>query len=97
MNKCQETIATWNKVAHLYQSMFMDLDMYDDTYDVICNASLKDKPKLLDIGCGPDNITKYLLSKRPDFEIFGIDNSHYVEYKNTGLETEIHTVIITRK
>src|SRR5690606_31954708 len=34
---------------------------------------VKPKAKLLEIGCGPGNITKYLLSKRPDFDIFGID------------------------
>jgi cyclopropane fatty-acyl-phospholipid synthase-like methyltransferase len=28
---------------------------------------------LLEIGCGPGNITQYLLSRRPDFDIFGID------------------------
>ena len=27
----------------------------------------------MEIGCGPGNITKYLLSKRPDFRIYGID------------------------
>src|SRR5205085_11809022 len=27
----------------------------------------------LDVGCGPGNITRYLLSKRPDFNIWGID------------------------
>src|SRR5690606_3808601 len=27
----------------------------------------------LEIGCGPGNITKYLLSKKPDFDILGID------------------------
>ncbi|MES2617343.1 MAG: class I SAM-dependent methyltransferase [Bacteroidota bacterium] len=68
-----ETFKTWNKVALLYQDKFMDLDLYNDTYDFICNTITKNKAKLLEIGCGPGNITKYLLSKRPDFDIFGID------------------------
>ncbi len=68
-----ETFKTWNKVAMRYQEKFMDLDLYNGTYDFICNSITKDKAKLLEIGCGPGNITKYLLSKRPDFDIFGID------------------------
>jgi 2-polyprenyl-3-methyl-5-hydroxy-6-metoxy-1,4-benzoquinol methylase len=51
----------------------MGLDLYNDTYDLICNAVIKNKATILEIGCGPGNITKYLLSKRPDFNIFGID------------------------
>jgi trans-aconitate methyltransferase len=73
MDKYKETFETWNKVASLYQDKFMDLNLYNDTYDFICNLITKDKAKLLEIGCGPGNITKYLLSKRPDFNIFGID------------------------
>src|SRR5690606_11871580 len=33
----------------------------------------KGSAKILEIGCGPGNITKYLLFKRPDFNIYGID------------------------
>jgi 2-polyprenyl-3-methyl-5-hydroxy-6-metoxy-1,4-benzoquinol methylase len=73
MDKYKETFETWNKVASLYQDKFMDLDLYNATYDFICNSITKDKAKILEIGCGPGNITKYLLSKRPDFDIFGID------------------------
>jgi len=51
----------------------MDLDLYNETYDHICNSITKPKAKLLEIGCGPGNITKYLLSKRSDFDILGID------------------------
>ena len=51
----------------------MDLDLYNDTYDYICDLIEKPKARLLEIGCGPGNITKYLLSKHPDFDIFGID------------------------
>lgn len=73
MDGYKETFETWNKVASLYQDKFMDLDLYNDTYDFICKSITIDKSKLLEIGCGPGNITRYLLSKRPDFDIYGID------------------------
>lgn len=57
----------------LYQEKFMDMDVYNDTYDFICTAVASPNAKLLEIGCGPGNITRYLLSRRPDFKIFGID------------------------
>jgi 2-polyprenyl-3-methyl-5-hydroxy-6-metoxy-1,4-benzoquinol methylase len=69
----KETFNTWNKVASLYQDMFMDLDLYNDTYDYFINSISKNNAKILEIGCGPGNITKYLLSKRPDLDILGTD------------------------
>ena len=53
----------------------MGLKLYNDTYDLICNVVIKNKATILEIGCGSGNITRYLLSKRPDFNIFGIDIS----------------------
>ncbi len=73
MDRYKETFDTWNKVASIYQDKFMDLNLYNETYEYICNSVTKQKAKLLEIGCGPGNITKYLLTQRPDFEIFGID------------------------
>ena len=70
-----ETFETWNKVASLYQSEFMNLDLYNDSYDIICDSLTEANSKILDVGCGPGNITKYLLSKRPDLNILGIDIS----------------------
>jgi len=75
MDKYLETFETWNKVAKLYEDKFMDLDLYNDTYDKFCELLLKKNPSILEIGCGPGNITKYLLNKRPDFEILGTDIS----------------------
>jgi 2-polyprenyl-3-methyl-5-hydroxy-6-metoxy-1,4-benzoquinol methylase len=51
----------------------MDLDLYNDTYDLFCEAVETPDAKVLEIGCGPGNITKYLLFKRPGFKIEGID------------------------
>ncbi|MEO6820915.1 MAG: class I SAM-dependent methyltransferase [Ginsengibacter sp.] len=73
MDRYKETFETWNKVASLYQDKFMDLDLYNETYDFLCSYLNKPNAKILEIGCGPGNITKYLLSKRPDLEILGID------------------------
>jgi SAM-dependent methyltransferase len=73
MDNYKETFETWNKVAALYQDKFMHLDLYNETYDFICTAISKEKAAILEIGCGPGNITKYLFTKRPDFNIFGID------------------------
>jgi 2-polyprenyl-3-methyl-5-hydroxy-6-metoxy-1,4-benzoquinol methylase len=73
MDRYTETFDTWNKLAALYQDRFMDLDLYNETYDFVCNTITRRNAKLLEIGCGPGNITKYLLSARPDFDIFGID------------------------
>jgi SAM-dependent methyltransferase len=75
MDRYTETFATWNKTASLYQDKFMDLDLYNNTYDLICDGIEKHNAKILEIGCGPGNITKYLLSKRPDFDLFAIDIS----------------------
>jgi 2-polyprenyl-3-methyl-5-hydroxy-6-metoxy-1,4-benzoquinol methylase len=73
MDKYEETFDTWNNIADLYQAKFMDLHLYNDSYDYICNSLTKQKAKLLEIGCGPGNVSKYLLSKKPDFDILGID------------------------
>ena len=73
MDNYKETFETWNKLASRYQEKFMDLDLYNETYDFICDSIIRPNAKILDIGCGPGNVTKYLLSKRPDFTIYGID------------------------
>ena len=75
MDTYKETFETWDKLAKLYQDKFMDLDLYDDSYDLFCECVIKINPSILEIGCGPGNITKYLLNKRPDFNIEAIDIS----------------------
>lgn len=73
MNNYKATFETWNEVASMYQDKFMHMDLYNDTYDIFCGLIKKINPKIFEIGCGPGNITKYILEKRPDFKIEGID------------------------
>lgn len=74
MNKYEVTFNTWNKIANMYQEKFMDLDLYNDTYDLFCDL-LDKNARILEIGCGPGNITRYLLGKRLDLQILATDIS----------------------
>lgn len=67
------TFETWNKIASIYQDKFMNLDLYDAIYDTFCNLIQKNNAPILELACGPGNITKYLLDKRPDFKILATD------------------------
>lgn len=64
---------SWNAVAGAYDRFVKDIRIYDRTYDFICHEVSKPSARLLEIGCGPGNVTQYLLSKRPDFKIEAID------------------------
>ena len=98
MDRYKETFDTWNKVASLYQEKFMNVNFYDETYDFICNTVVKANAKILDIGCGPGNITKYLLSKRPDFNISGIDIApNMIELAKKNNPTAIFKVMDSRQ
>ncbi|MBI1227908.1 MAG: methyltransferase domain-containing protein [Bacteroidetes bacterium] len=65
----------WDNIANIYNDKFMDLDLYDDTYDAFIQSINKPNASIFEIGCGPGNITRYFLRKQPDFNITGIDLS----------------------
>lgn len=51
----------------------MDVALYHESLDHFCEAVKKKGAAVLDIACGPGNLTHYLLQKRPDFRVHGID------------------------
>lgn len=69
----QITIDTWNKIAKVYEEKFMDLKIYNESYDFFCNAFPALNSSLLEIGCGPGNITKYIIEKNPSLQILATD------------------------
>lgn len=73
MNQTKIAVDIFNKLATNYQDKFMDVVMYHNSLDIFCNSIKKEKPEILELTCGPGNITKYLLEQRPDFKIIGTD------------------------
>jgi len=51
----------------------MDLTMYDDFYRQFCELLPRGPGRVLDAACGPGNVSRYLLAKRPDLDLLGID------------------------
>jgi ubiquinone/menaquinone biosynthesis C-methylase UbiE len=72
-NRSKESVETYNKAAKNYQEKVMGIDLYNDTYDKFCALIDKKNPEILEVACGPGNVTKYLYSKRIDFKILVID------------------------
>lgn len=68
-------IEVFDYFAVQYQDKFMDLDLYHDSLDKFCEAIKKKNAEVIELACGPGNITKYLLGKRPDFKILATDLS----------------------
>ncbi|MBK8556867.1 MAG: class I SAM-dependent methyltransferase [Lewinellaceae bacterium] len=73
MDKNQLAIHIFNKHAQSYQEKYWDLSLYHDSFDLFCQNIKKQNAEILELACGPGNITDYLLSKRPDFQILGTD------------------------
>jgi SAM-dependent methyltransferase len=92
MDPYEETHESWNKVAKLYNDNFMDLTYYDHTYDSFIQQ-IPHQGQVLEIGCGPGNITRYIHSKRPDLRIEATDNSpqmiEWARRNNPGVDCKV--------
>ena len=86
-------VSVFDKYANEYQAKFMDVGLYHDTFDLFCDNIKKENADILDIACGPGNITQYLLKKRPDFNILGIDLApnmiHLAKINNPSAEFQL--------
>lgn len=74
MDHSQKAISVFDKRAEEYQAKFMDLTSYHDTFDLFLDE-LQSGAGVLELACGPGNITKYLLAQRPDLKILSTDLS----------------------
>lgn len=69
-----ETIESFNLSAADYDGSIGKLPNYDETYVAFCGL-LKPKCRILDLACGPANISKRLAEINPNIKITGVDIS----------------------
>lgn len=68
-----ETFNTWNNIAELYENKFMNLTIYDETYQRLLNHLVLRHHRILDIGCGPGNISRFIQQHNPNIKLLGVD------------------------
>lgn len=66
-------VDAFDSQAQAYMDYFMGVDIYNDTYDLFCKLIKKEKAKILELACGPGNITHYLVNRRPGWNVLATD------------------------
>ncbi|HAD14954.1 MAG TPA: hypothetical protein DCF33_21210 [Saprospirales bacterium] len=73
MDKTQAAIEVFNRYAEVYQERYMDQGMYADALTFFVRHLPGPNPQVLDVACGPGNITRYICDLHPDIQATGID------------------------
>ncbi|HEX2615994.1 MAG TPA: class I SAM-dependent methyltransferase [Flavobacteriales bacterium] len=74
MERHAQAIRIFDQAAQIYQDRYMDVSMYQRSLDRFC-AELPTQAEVLELACGPGNLTRNLLERRPDLRILGTDLS----------------------
>lgn len=74
MDSYDETIRVYDNVADDYLEKFSPLTIYHHTYESFLSR-LSGDASVLDLGCGPGIISKYLQDRKPDLRIHCVDGS----------------------
>lgn len=69
MNKSEQAVSIFNSRAEGYHQKYKDVSLYSNDLDMFCQFLPKKDSVVLELACGPGNLTKYILDKRPDFRI----------------------------
>jgi predicted TPR repeat methyltransferase len=92
MDKNRHTVEVYNQHVDTYVHKFMDLGLYKDTFDPLLKH-LPTDAQVLELGCGPGNVVKYLKSNRVDLHIKGIDLAPQMiveaQVQNPGVSFEV--------
>ena len=74
IDKTNITIKAYDNNAVEFTSRFMDLSLYKKSFENYTEF-LHNDDTVLDLGCGPGNVSSFLLNSNPSLKITGIDLS----------------------
>ena len=73
--KTEKAVDLFDKYALEYEGRHMDMALYQDSLDTFCEWLPSPDASVLDLACGPGNVTFYLLQKLPGLKALGLDLS----------------------
>ena len=73
MDKFEISVKRFDEFASEYAERFKDINSYQKHFEEFCNLIENKNPKILELACGPGNVTCFLKQRFPDSEIIAID------------------------
>jgi trans-aconitate methyltransferase len=73
MDNFDLSVQRFDEFAAEYAQRFMDMRAYSDSIDRFCDSIGNSQPIILELACGPGNITRMLKSRFPESRIIAVD------------------------
>ena len=73
MDHSAHSATIFDKLADRYRDKFMDLTQYYESYQQFLELLPSGRARVLDAACGPGNVSRYLMTQRPDLDLLGTD------------------------
>jgi len=67
------SVQRFNEFASEYALRFADFGGYEDSIQCFCNLIGGNRPHILELACGPGNVTRLLKQRFPQSRILGLD------------------------
>jgi 2-polyprenyl-3-methyl-5-hydroxy-6-metoxy-1,4-benzoquinol methylase len=67
------SVKRFDEFASEYADRFKNIDSYRQHFDAFCDQIDNSKPKILELACGPGNVTGYLKQRFPYAKITAVD------------------------
>jgi ubiquinone/menaquinone biosynthesis C-methylase UbiE len=67
------SVKRFNDFASIYAEKFMDIGSYRLHFDRFFDLIKKDQPCILELACGPGNVTRYIKQRFPQSDLIAID------------------------
>lgn len=73
VNPFDISVNRFNEFADAYVARFMDIESYRMHIDAFCRMIPQEHPAILELACGPGNVTRYMRQVLPGSDILAID------------------------
>ena len=73
MNQIQRVEELFDMFASEYETRYMDVSLYHNNLDTFCSSMENKSGHVLDVACGPGNLSKYVQSKLPGANLLCVD------------------------